>query len=40
MYLRSNKKTQKNHQKNRTTQIGCVEIANFAVENEIATFFS
>ena len=40
MYLRSNKKTQKNHQKKCTTQIGCVEIANFAVENEIATIFS
>ena len=40
MYLRSNQKTQKIIKKNCTTQIGCAEIANFAVENEIATFFS
>ena len=40
MYLHSNQKNAENHQKNCTAQIGCVEIANFAVENEIATIFS
>ena len=37
MYLRNKRNKQKIIKKNRCTQIGCAENANFEVENEIGT---